>query len=90
MSTLDLSENQIVETVSEQELEAALPASELSALRRRFPAGSGEFLRSQSGDLVFRARHGDKTVALPEIQGRVDRHVRGSGYARKHNLDRLV
>jgi hypothetical protein len=85
-----LHENQIVEPVSEQDLAAALPASELSALRRRFPPGSGEFLRSQSGDLVFRSHHGSQTVALPEIQGHVDRHIRGTGFQRQHNIDRRV
>jgi hypothetical protein len=90
MTTLDLGEHQIVEPVSEQDLAQALPAAELSALRRRFPPGSGEFLRSQSGDLVFRSRHGSKTVALPEIQGHVDRHIRGTGFQRKHNVDRVV
>jgi hypothetical protein len=90
MTTLDLTEHQIVEPVSEQDLAEALPAEELTALRRRFPPGSGEFLRSQSGDLVFRARHGSKTVALPEIQTHVDRHVRGNGFQRKHNIDRMV
>lgn len=90
MTTLDLTEHQIVESVSEQDLADALPANELTALRRRFPPGSGEFLRSQSGDLVFRARHGSKTVALPEIQGHVDRHIRGTVFQRQHNLDRRV
>jgi len=90
MTTLDLTENQIVEAVSEQDLAAALSTAELTALRRRFPPGSGEFLRSQSGDLVFRARQGSRTVALPEIQGHVDRHIRGTVHRPEHNLDRLV
>ena len=51
--TLDLAPEQALLTVAEDAIEQLLTARTLTALRRRFPRGSGLFLLTGSGELFF-------------------------------------
>jgi hypothetical protein len=83
MSELLLAEEQIVRTVSDDELAAAVPSQELAALRRRYPSGAGEFLVKQNGEVFFQPTSGTQAVPVPEIDSR----VAGSPPPPKHALD---
>jgi hypothetical protein len=67
MDTLDLAPEQALAPVEEDAVEPLLSQRTLTALRRRFPRGSGLFLLTGTGELYFDPGRGMALIALPHL-----------------------
>jgi hypothetical protein len=73
--TLDLSPEQALAPVDELAVEALLSPRTLTALRRRFPRGSGLFLLTGSGELFFDPGRGMALFLLTCLDPKLAREV---------------
>ncbi len=87
MAVLDLSPDQVVEGVTDDDLARALSASDLADLRRRHPPGTGEFLLRANGEIVFHPTGARHTFTVPEAN---TKSARRAIAALKHRLDTSV
>jgi len=65
--TLELASDQVLAPVDDDAVEPLLSQRTLTALRRRFPRGSGLFLLTGSGDLFFDPGRGMAPIALVHL-----------------------
>ena len=66
--TLELAPEQVLAPVAEDAVEPLLSQRTLTALRRRFPRGSGLFLLTGTGDLYFDPGRGMAPIALVHLE----------------------
>ncbi|MCG8691756.1 MAG: hypothetical protein MI806_11160 [Minwuiales bacterium] len=87
MAVLDLSPDQVVEGVTDDDLARALSAADLADLRRRHPPGSGEFLLRANGEIVFHPTGARHTFTVPEAN---TKSARRAIAVLKHRIDTSV
>ena len=73
--TLELAPEQALLTVAEDAIERLLTPRTLTALRRRFPRGSGLFLLTDTGEVFFDPGVGMAPIALTQLDRDTARSV---------------
>ena len=73
--TLQLAPEQVLAPVVEDAVEALLSQRTLTALRRRFPRGSGMFLLTDAGQLYFDPGRGMALIAVSTLSPDTARSV---------------
>ena len=73
--TLELAPEQALLSVTEDAIERLLSQRTLTALRRRFPRGSGVFLLTDNGELFFDPGLGMAPIALTRLDRDTARSV---------------
>lgn len=73
--TLELAPEQALAPVVEESVEPLLSQRTLTALRRRFPRGSGLFLLTATGDLYFDPGRGMALIALTHLEPEAARAI---------------
>jgi hypothetical protein len=92
-AALQLEEDQIVEPLTERELEVALPSEKLSELRRKHPSGTGKFYVKADGEVLLLTTAG-RQVPISGVRKQVSRalfeHRQQVAAGPQHQIDKRV